>query len=152
MPIYEPEIKCDDNLCRLRVGDWLWRSLYARLWWSAVPIYWAAMAASSRVELFSAFFSSAFAGFVNVFFFPPLVALILSYGFLKAWLSTAEFDPDIASAEHAEEFFARRRKRYGPSGMLREFDPLDPASGSNWIGSPLNPSNPFYIIRHRHPS
>ena len=136
----------------LEIGDWLWRPFHARLWWSAVPFYWAGMTASSRVEFLATFYSSAIAGFVNVFFLPPLVALILSYGYFKAWLATAKSDPEFAPDEEAEEFFVQRRNRYGPSGMLREFDPLDPASGSNWIGSPLNPSHPFYVIHHRHSS
>ena len=137
----------DDAKCSVRVSYWLWRPLYARLWWAAVPFYWAAMAASSRAEFLSAFYSSAFAGFANVFFFPPLVALILSYGFFKTWLARAEFDPDFDSDEHAAEYFAGRNL-YGPSGMPREFDPLDQASGALWIGNPLNPLNGAYINRH----
>ncbi|PKP95782.1 MAG: hypothetical protein CVT74_18665 [Alphaproteobacteria bacterium HGW-Alphaproteobacteria-13] len=27
-------------------ADWLWRPWYAKLWWAAIPIYWAAAAAS----------------------------------------------------------------------------------------------------------
>jgi hypothetical protein len=130
------------------VGDWLWRPFYAKFWWSLVPIYWAGKVASIRLEILENLYSSALAGFVNVFFFPPLIALILSYGFFKAWLATAKFDLD----EEEERSWGMRSKRYGPSGTLREFSPLDPASGSNWIGSPLNPSHPFYVIRHRHSS
>lgn len=132
----------------LELGDWLWRPLYARLWWSLVPIYWAGMAASLRMEFLAKFYSSALAGFVNIFFFPPLIALILSYGFFKAWLASAKFSSDLDPDEHAEEYFAWRRKRYGPSGMPREFDPLDPASGALWIGNPINPLNGAYINRH----
>lgn len=141
-------MKKDDAKLQLNIRDWIWRPLYARLWWSAVPLYWVAMAASLRVEFLATFYDSAFAGFVNVLFFPPLVALILSYGFFKAWLATAKFDPDFDPGEQAEAFLVRRRNRYGPCGMLREFDPLDPASGAIWFGNPLNPLNPGYINRH----
>lgn len=140
----ETEMDKDGGQEQLKVGDWLWRPLHARLWWSAAPFYWAGLAASSRVETLAGFYGSAFAGFANVFFFPPITALILSYGFFRAWLATARFDPD----EEVEEYLNRRRKRYGPSGMLREFDPLDPASGALWVGNPLNPLNPGYINRH----
>lgn len=129
-----------------KIGHWLLRPLYARLWWSAMPFYWGGIAASSRIEFLDSFYSSALAGFVNLLFFPPITALTLSYGFFKARLAAARFDPD--PDEEAEEFFAQRRSRYGPSGMPREFDPLDPASGAIWVGNPLNPLNPGYINRH----
>jgi hypothetical protein len=144
----ETELDEDDGQEQLKVGDWLWHPSHARLWWSAVPFYWAGLAASSRVEILADFYRSAFAGFANVFFFPPITALILSYGFFRAWLATARFDRD----DEPEEYLEWRQKRYGPSGMLREFDPLDPASGSNWIGSPINALHPFYVIRNRHSS
>lgn len=131
-----------------KIGDWLWRPMRAKLWWMAMPFYWGGMLASLRIEALTTFYHSAAAGIANVFFFPPLVALILSYGFFKARLAKAEFGLD----GDAEEVLGMRGKRYGPSGMLRAFDPHDPASGSNWIGSPLNPSHPFYVIRHRHSS
>ena len=128
----------------LKISDWWWRPLRAKLWWSAIPFYWGGMFASLRVEALASFYHSAIAGFANVFFFPPLVAMILSFGYFKARIEQIEFDSD----GDAEEYFEWRRKRYGPSGMLREFDPLDPASGALWVGNPLNPLNPGYINRH----
>ncbi|WP_214442679.1 hypothetical protein, partial [Sphingobium yanoikuyae] len=71
------------------------------------------------------FYHSAAAGFANVLFFPPIVGLVLCYGFFRDRLAKANFELD----EEAEGYLEWRRKRYGPSGMLREFDPLDPASG-----------------------
>lgn len=138
------EKRKDGDQRQLKAGDWFWRPFYARLWWSAVPLYWSGMAASLRVDWLSAFYGSALAGVVNVFFFPPIVALILSYGFFKAWLAAAEFDFD----EFSEETSVRMHKLHSSSNMQGEFDPLNPASGANWIGSPLNPSHPFYVIRH----
>ncbi|ATP19977.1 MULTISPECIES: hypothetical protein [Sphingobium] len=133
---------------QLKIREWLWRPMYARFWWSAVPLYWGGLFASSRVEFLADFYGSALAGFINVFFFPPIVAIVLSYGFFKAWLAAGHFEMD----DETEEYWERSPMRNSPSGMLREFDPLDPASGSNWIGSPLNPSHPFYVIRPRHSS
>ena len=133
---------------QLKIREWLWRPMYARFWWSAVPLYWGGLFASSRVEFLADFYGSALAGFINVFFFPPIVALILSYGFFKDWLAAAEFDLD----ELPEDTSVRMHMSYWSSNMHGKFDPLDPASGSNWIGSPLNPSHPFYVIRHRHSS
>lgn len=101
------------------------------------------MLASLRSEAVAEFYHSAIAGYLNVFFFPPLVALILSYGFIRRWWASL---PAGERSEGDDEEYLRRKK-YGPSGMLREFDPLDPASGAHWIGSTLNPSNPAYINR-----
>jgi len=142
----EAETNIGDGQRKLKIGDWLWRPFHARVWWSAVPLYWAGVVASTRVEFLSDFYGSALAGFINVLLFPPIVALILSYGFLKAWLAATHLDVD----DEAEKYWEPSRSRNCPSGVLREFDPLDPVSGSNWIGSPLNPSHPFYVIRHRH--
>lgn len=137
-----------DYLSRLHVVDWLWRPLYARLWWSAIPLYWSGMAASWRLEWLSTFYDSAFAGFVNIFFFPPIVALILLYGFFKTRLAAAQFD----FAECSEESSGTVHMRYVSPHVRGEFDPLNPSSGDHWIGSPLNPLHPFYVIRQRHSS
>ncbi|MGA1815934.1 hypothetical protein VHN57_09965 [Sphingobium sp. WW5] len=102
------------------------------------------MLASLWIDALAGFYHSAAAGFANVLFFPPIVGLVLCYGFFRDRLAKANFELD----EEAEGYLEWRRKRYGPSGMLREFDPLDPASGALWVGNPLNPLNPGYINRH----
>lgn len=139
------------NLCqsveaipRQKISDWLWRPLRAKLWWSAVPFYWCGGLASIWVNALASFYGSALGAVVNVFFFPPIVALILLFGYFKARIAQAEFD----TGADPEEYFEWRCKRHGPSGVLREFDPLDPVSGALWVGNPLNPLNPGYISRH----
>lgn len=127
----------------VRLRDWLWRPWHAKLWWAAVPVYWLGRLASLRSEAVAEFYHSALAGHLNVIFFPPLVALILSYGFLKRWLALLPAVEEGAIDE--DEFWPRRR--YGPSRMPKEFDPLDPASGALWVGSTLNPTNPGYVNR-----
>ncbi|WP_232313636.1 hypothetical protein [Sphingobium sp. TCM1] len=140
---FEPD-NADRNADELRLTDWLWRRWYAKLWWSGVPIYWLGMLAALKLDTLAEVYRSAAGGYMNVLFFPPLVAFVLSFGFLRQWLASlptqekGEFD--------AEDLLAR--DRYGPSGVLREFDPFDPASGALWIGSTLNPLNPGYINRH----
>lgn len=128
----------------LKVDDWLWRPLYAKLWWAAIPIYWSGMALSSRSPTLDAFYSSALAGFMSVFFFPPLVAVILCFGFFRAWLDTHSSSADGQLME-VEEYLSS--DRLGPSGMPWEFDPLDQRSGAHWNGSPINPINPLGINR-----
>ncbi|MEC3909640.1 hypothetical protein U5A82_03885 [Sphingobium sp. CR2-8] len=128
----------------LRIGDWLWRPVYAKLWWSAVPVYWGGMAASGHVQPLGAFYNSAAAGFLTIFFFPPLVAFILWFGFFREWLAAQPYvDSDAASPD--QMFLGA--DSYGPSGMPCEFDPLDPRSGALWVGNTLNPLNAAYINR-----
>ncbi|SEK03033.1 hypothetical protein SAMN05518849_1301 [Sphingobium sp. AP50] len=129
---------------QLRLGDWLWRPWSAKLWWSGVPLYWLGMFASFKLDALAYVYRSAVGGYLNELFFPPIVALVLSYGFLRQWLVSLPAQEDGETDEH--DFWDRNK--YGPSGMLREFDPLDPASGALWIGSPLNPLNPGYINWH----
>lgn len=128
----------------LKVADWLWRPLYAKLWWAAIPIYWSGMALSLRWPTLDAFYSSALAGFMTAFFFPPLVALILGFGFVRAWMSA---EARAAPEERLEDEIYMPSARYGPSGMPCEFDPLDPRAGILWVGNTLNPLNAGYINR-----
>jgi hypothetical protein len=101
------------------------------------------MLASLKIDALAEVYHSAAGGFLNVLFFPPMVALVLSSGFLRQLLGSSTDRTDDDLDEH--DFLAR--SRYGPSGMPWEFDPLDPRSGAHWNGSPLNPTNPVYINR-----
>jgi len=133
----------DTDRKELHLRNWLWRPWYARLWWSGVPVYWLGMLATLKLDALADFYHSAAGGYLNILFFPPIVALVLAFGFLKCWLArlpAAEYDePD------EEEYW--RKQRLGPSGMPREVDPLEPSSGAFWIGNLLNPLNPGYINR-----
>jgi hypothetical protein len=133
----------DQDQEELRLRDWLWRPWYAKLWWSGVPVYWLGMLATLKLDALADFYRSAAGGYLNIFFFPPIVALVLSFGFLRQWLASL---PTQENSEFDEDDLWDRRK-YGPSGVPKEIDPLDPASGALWIGSSLNPLNPGYINR-----
>ncbi|WP_234831561.1 hypothetical protein [Sphingobium yanoikuyae] len=128
----------------VNIGDWIWRRMCAKVWWSAILFYWVGMILSLRVDALAIFYHSAFAGLANIFFFPPLVMLILSFGYINARIGQIDFDETV----YPEVDFQQDRDWYGPSGVLREFDPLDPSSGALWIGNPLNPLNGAYINRH----
>ncbi|UZW57697.1 hypothetical protein NUH86_19210 [Sphingobium sp. JS3065] len=121
----------------------LWRPWYAKLWWSGVPAYWLGMLASLKIDALTEVYHSAAGGYLNVLFFPPMVALVLSFGFLRNKLASLPAQED---GEFDEDSFWERRK-YGPSRLPKEVDPLDSASGALWIGSSLNPLNPGYINR-----
>ncbi|RSU54928.1 hypothetical protein [Sphingobium yanoikuyae] len=144
MSANEEQIGPEQSPQPLRLGDWLWRPLCAKLWWAAVPLYWLGMWASHYSQAAEDLYGSALAGYLTVFFFPPLVALILSYGFFREWL--ARLLPSEAAPLSSEDWFPDP-DGYGPSGMPWEFDPLDPRSGALWVGNTLNPLNAGYINR-----
>lgn len=127
----------------LHLRNWIWRPWHAKLWWSGVPVYWLGMLASLKIDALAEIYHSAAGGYLNVLFFPPIAALVLSFGFLRQWLASL---PAPVDSDFDEDDFWNRRK-YGPSGVPKEIDPLDPASGALWIGSALNPLNPGYINR-----
>lgn len=127
------------------IGDFLWRPRYAKLWWAAIPIYWLGMAGSSRFSLLAEFYESALAGFLIVFFFPPMVVLILCFGFFREWLETLPLEDFEPSDEM--DFGTGSMAQMGPSGLPAGVDPLDPRSGTLWIGNPLNPNNPIGFNR-----
>ncbi|WP_093022620.1 hypothetical protein [Sphingobium sp. YR768] len=131
------------TLPKPKIRDWLWRPLHAKLWWFAMPLYWGGMIASLHVEALASFYRSAFCGVFNVFFFPPLMSFILGFGYFRALFERTEFS-DCEDLEGGADW---QGARYGPLGLLRELDLTDPASGSRWIGSTLNPINPGYINR-----
>jgi len=108
-----------------------------------VPAYWLGMFASLKIDALAEVYHSAAGGYLNVLFFPPMVALVLSFGFLRKKLASL---PDQAEDEIDPGDFLDP-KRYGPSGMPWQFDPLDSRSGTFWIGNPLNPRHPSNINR-----
>lgn len=124
-------------------ADWLWRPWYAKLWWAAIPIYWAAAAASLKIPALAPFFESAVAGFINVLFFPPTTLLMLGFGFARAWLDRPLVgdplsDEDIEALEQMrmedEEW-----ERLGPHWSV---DIYDPRSGGLYIGNPNSLQHP----------
>ena len=133
----------DRNPDELRLRDWLWRPWYAKLWWSGVPVYWLGMLAALKLDALAEVYHWAAVGYLNVLFFPPIVALVLSFGFLRQWLASLPVrDPD-----EMDDGGLWNNRRFGPSRMPRQFDPLDPASGPLWVGNTLNPMNPGYVNR-----
>jgi len=68
--------------------------------------------------------------------------IILGFHLLKQHLD-GQPDGTCDSAFEDDLFY----RPVGPSGLPVEVDPLDPRSGSLWIGSRLNPLNPARINR-----
>ena len=135
---------------RLRLSAWLWEPWYAKLWWSAIPVWWVGMAASTRVDFLESFYRGAFAGFLNILFFPMTALMVLGVGYVRECLDgfVGQGDCVPLSDEDAEVFFERRRRREHErmmEGWRAQCNPMDPRSGPLWIGNPMNPNNPGYI-------
>ena len=130
-PIVEPAIDPVDAVSeadahaneRPRASDWLWRPWFAKLWWAVITVYWMGMAASLKISLLAEFYSSALAGFLNVFFFPPLALMVLGLGFARAWFEWSDWE--FVEPTH-EQMFPKRSV-----GGMRDpcADPLDHRSG-----------------------
>ncbi|WP_257556832.1 hypothetical protein [Sphingobium sp. CFD-2] len=101
---------------RLKPADWLWRPWYAKLWWSAIPVWWIGMAASTRIAPLEAFYDSAAAGFLNVLFFPMMALMVLGIGYAQHWLAQfpKQGDGTSLSDETVASLSYSRRSVSGP--------------------------------------
>ena len=126
---------------RLKPSDWLWRPWYAKLWWSAIPVWWIGMAASTRIATLEVFYDSATAGFLNLLFFPMTAFMILGVGWAQNWL--AQFPLPGDGIPLSDEAVARIADVWEEHDRAMEdlhasSDILDPRSGALWIGNPLS--------------
>lgn len=127
------------------ISDWIWKPWYAKLWWALIPIYWLGAFLARSLSVLDVFYSSALAGFINVFMLPPTALIVLAAGFLRQW--TRQIDWSSMEPSDHDPF---GRSDRGPTGLPRFIDPIDPRSGGCWIGNPENPLNPAYPHSHRH--
>lgn len=112
------------------VKSWVWRPWYAKLWWLGTVVYWAGMAVSFYVRPMKDFYSTALAGYLNVCFYPPVILMLLGLGFVRAKITGGDWV--ITPGDPGANRFNR-----SVSGSLDPYtDPLDPRSGSLYIGSP----------------
>lgn len=116
-----------ERVQRAPLSAFLWRPWYARLWWAAIPAYWAGMALSSQVPLIADFYGLALAGYLNVLFFPPTALMVLGLEYAREWMGSIDWSDEY------EPFTLFNRSR-GPSGLPFYADELDPRSGPLWIG------------------
>lgn len=117
-----------------RAAKWIWAPWYAKFWWSATPCWWLGMAGSAYFDI-AQFYSTALAGVMNVFFFPPVVFMLLGIGFFRElfdhlinnggliWLSDPDFMDDSCGQDN----------------------PMDARSGPLWVGNNLDPHSPNYV-------
>ncbi|WP_416463716.1 hypothetical protein [Sphingomonas sp. VDB2] len=142
----EPVVSDEGQPLGLR--RWAWAPWYAKIWWSLALIYWLLRSLSYKMDVLSWMNEPGLAGYFVVAFFPPLMLFILAFGVLRTRLNAAGTDDLLTEDTDADighlDLFDHRR---GPSGLPYYIDPLDPRSGTFWIGNPLNPLNGSYINR-----
>lgn len=136
-----------------KLSAWLWQPWYAKLWWTAIPVWWLGMAAAMRVDFLAAFYRGAIAGYLNVLFFPMTALMVLGVGYVRERLDefVGSGDGKPLTDDEEEAFLARRRLEEHNrflDNIGKGTDMFDPRSGSLWIGNPLNPHNVGYINPH----
>lgn len=105
-------------------SDWLWRPWCAKLWWTAIVVYWAGKVGSFFSPPLGQFYANTLAGFLNIVFFPPLALMVLGLGYARAWFEQSDWE--FVEPTH-EQMFPKR----SVGGMRDPYaDPLDPRSGA----------------------
>ena len=136
-PAEEPQASSENPRARPRASQWLWRPWYAKLWWACSALYWAGKLASYWSDALNDAYSTALAGYLNVALYPVTVLLVLGVRFVLPWMDYHGWE--WVEPSH-EQMFPKRSV-----GGMRDpnSDPLDPRSGSLWIGSPENQAKLF---------
>jgi hypothetical protein len=130
---------------RSRLTDWLWRPWYAKLWWTAIPLWWAGMAAAFAIEPLARFYDSALAGFLNVLFFPMTALLVLGVGFVRHWIDGFPQRGNGTPPSFAElaDIAAREEENDRAFEALNAMTDIhDPRSDGLYIGNPFSLQHP----------
>lgn len=107
-----------------RASDWLWRTWYAKMWWTAIAAYWVGKVCSLYLLALDEFYTSDLAGFFNICFFPPLALMVLGLGYARAWFAWRDW-------EFVEPTYEQMFPKHSVGGMRDPYaDPLDPRSGA----------------------
>jgi hypothetical protein len=124
------------------VSEWLWRRWYAKLWWSAIPVWWIGMAAAGASEPLARFYDGALAGFLNLLFFPMTALLVLGVGFVRHWIDGFVDSRTGGSADSTEIAAAEDEYVRAFEDLNATIDIYDPRSGGLYIGNPLSFQHP----------
>lgn len=144
-PIFSPS-SMPDTSTDLRLSHWLWRPSYAKLWWTAIPVWWTGMAASAHMAALESFYDSAFAGFLNILFYPLTALMVLGVGYARAWLaqfpSRAGVSPLRADETDAVVAQLEAEEERAVKAFKARTDMYDPRSGGLYIGTPTSFQHP----------
>ncbi|WP_231736753.1 hypothetical protein [Sphingobium sp. CCH11-B1] len=142
--------KLSSDRPRFSLSAWLWRPWYAKVWWTAIPVWWLGMATSTHVDFLESFYRGGIAGYLNILFFPMTALMVLGIGYVRDRLDNFVGEGDGIPLSDAEEADALRKRIWedhdrAMKNLRAGTDVFDPRSGLLWIGNPMNPNNPGYI-------
>lgn len=141
--------KHESHADHLRLSVWLWKPWYAKLWWTAIPIWWVGMAASAKLDFLAGIYSSALAGFLNILFVPMTALMVLGVSYVRERLNSFVGPGDGAPLNDEEASDVTRRIWEEHNRLMQDIgrgtDMFDPRSGPLWIGNATNPNNGAYI-------
>lgn len=123
-------------------SNWFLRPWYAKLWWSAIPVWWAGKAAATTVEPLAQFYDSSASGFLNVLFFPMTALLVLGLGFARHWLGGFLGPGAGMMAELTELADAESEHVRAFEDLNATTDIHDPRSGGLYVGNPFSLQHP----------
>lgn len=133
----------EDQAAPPQLSAWLWKPWYAKLWWSAIPVWWGGMTVSTRVDFLEPFYRWWIAGYLNVLFFPMTALMVLGVDYVRERLDSfaGQGDGVPLSDEEAQAFAAQLHR--DQLERMRErarayANSMDPRSGPLWIGNPMN--------------
>lgn len=109
LDLADDQAETDVGAERLRLFNWLWHPWYAKLWWSAIPLYWMAVGDPTRPVFLNEFAASEFALVANLLFIPITPLALLSLGYIRFALSVGRVEP-------------RRRRPFKAFGRSSDYD------------------------------
>lgn len=130
---------CPPTVDAPRLGDWLWRPWYAKLWWILIVLYWLGAFAAQWFPNLQPIFHGD--GFPVIFLvLHPFAAIpVLGFGFARAWVAYHSSQPELADDEQVEIGQPLMLRDHGVS----QLDPFEPTS----IACPSNQANPLHLLR-----
>lgn len=131
---------------RPRLRDWVWRPWYAKLWWTAIALFWLASLAVSWLGFHRLPVDASVLLFMAIVLHPQAALPVLGFGYARALLKHRRHY-GVSATDDDEIGYRRDDFSHGLFGRDRFMsylsDPADPRSPL----SRLNPANPHYIHR-----
>lgn len=133
---------------RPRISCWVWQPWYAKLWWALIVVYWILGVGALWFRPLAKFYTSSLGSSLHIVLYPVSAFLILSIGWLKAWMDVldyAEAHPEAtnnlgwaSSVEDDDPHSEVMRSLHDPNNMY------SPLSGTMFIGNSENPLHHFH--------
>lgn len=114
-----------------RAADYLWHPWYAKLWWTAIPIYWLPAGSPFGIDFLADFYNSSVGLYLNLVFLPITALLVLGLGYARKWRESEHW-VEISDSEHNRASAFYRRSPASPPAYA---DPVSSLYGSIWYES-----------------